>query len=456
MSDIYYVTAFYDIGRGNWNTFRRSPEHYINSFKNYLNVDYHMIIFIDSRIKIPSDSFKNKTFIPIDEKFLETNIKAWQNKSKDVSIMNSEKYKELIGSRNNPENHFPEYNCINHSKLDFIKYAYENNYIKSNFVCWTDFGYHYSFNSYPKQQVDINKLNQQKINIGTYEPLRGNLDPYYILANAPNIFCGCFLGIPIPLLTEFYNLYHDCLDELYNLGISDDDQHVYLRCYLKYPNLFEVYPFNKCLEKLQKSEIEINKLNLTTLMNKYGSDKGTFHNYTIFYETIFKNKIVENLFELGLGTNNTDVLSNMGPNGKPGASLYGWRDYFPDSQIYGADIDKRILFQSDRIKTFYCDQTDPQVIKDMWEMIPEQFDIIIEDGLHEFDAHVCFFENSINKLNKNGIYVIEDVHVRYIDNVKDILDLWKIQFPSFSFELVILDHPRNKLDNILVVIRNNG
>ena len=55
-----------------------------------------------------------------------------------------------------------------------------------------------------------------------------------------------------------------------------------------------------------------------------------------------------NIFEVGLGTNNVDVPSNMGKDGKPGASLRAWRDYFPN-----ADIDTRILFKEDKIQTFY-------------------------------------------------------------------------------------------------------
>ena len=49
--------------------------------------------------------------------------------------------------------------------------------------------------------------------------------------------------------------------------------------------------------------------------------------------------------------------------GKPGASLRVWRDYFPNAIIYGADIDKDILFAEERIKTFYIDQLDPVAIK---------------------------------------------------------------------------------------------
>ena len=54
------------------------------------------------------------------------------------------------------------------------------------------------------------------------------------------------------------------------------------------------------------------------------------YNYTTLYYKLFSPRRYENLriFELGLGTNNINIPSNMGPNGKSGASLRGWADFF--------------------------------------------------------------------------------------------------------------------------------
>ena len=118
----------------------------------------------------------------------------------------------------------------------------------------------------------------------------------------------------------------------------------------------------------------------------------------------------------------------MGIDGRPGASLYGWNEFFINSKIYGADIDSDILFNTDNIKTFYCDQTKPDIIKNMWNnnLLDGLFDIIIDDGLHTFYANECFFENSIHKLNKNGYYIIEDI--REVD-----FELFKNKISIFNF-----------------------
>jgi 23S rRNA U2552 (ribose-2'-O)-methylase RlmE/FtsJ len=97
---------------------------------------------------------------------------------------------------------------------------------------------------------------------------------------------------------------------------------------------------------------------------------------------------------VGLGTNFTDTPSNMGERASPGASLRGWRRYFPKAQILGADIDSRILFSEDRISTFRVDQLSDHTIDILWQKLSnDEFDIIIDDGLHTFEANTRFFRN---------------------------------------------------------------
>jgi hypothetical protein len=86
-----------------------------------------------------------------------------------------------------------------------------------------------------------------------------------------------------------------------------------------------------------------------------------------------------------------------------------WKDYFINSNIYGADIDKRILFSEDRIITDYMDQTNPKSVKDFWEKHNIFPDIIIDDGLHEPHAAITLYENSIDRLKVGGVYIIENL-----------------------------------------------
>lgn len=201
---------------------------------------------------------------------------------------------------------------------------------------------------------------------------------------------------------------------------------------------------------------------LCEIMGKCNSDKGSlnieysWHNYTTFYYSIFKDLREKKLriFELGLGTNNLNIPSNMGEDGTPGASLFGWSGFFFNSRIFGADIDTDILFNTDKIKTFYCDQTDPEIIKKMWNEpeLQDNFDIIIEDGLHTFNANVTFFENSIHKLKPNGYFIIEDIlnSEEYLFEPK--IKEWESQYKDCLFKLLKIPSSRNYIDNNLLVV----
>jgi hypothetical protein len=216
----------------------------------------------------------------------------------------------------------------------------------------------------------------------------------------------------------------------------------------------------------------MNITELCTIMAEEGSDKSdgigvpakldgvirnyNRHNYTLKYYSLFNSKRddIKRVFELGLGTNYTDVQSNMGSAGIPGASLRGWKRYFKNAKIYGGDIDTRILFTEDRIKTYFVDQTNIDSIRNMWELeeLVDGFDIIIDDGLHEINANLVFLENSLHKLNKDGIYIIEDVQFSRIPDYRLRLNQLT-QKINFEFAVVELEHSNNKFDNCLILIK---
>jgi hypothetical protein len=68
--------------------------------------------------------------------------------------------------------------------------------------------------------------------------------------------------------------------------------------------------------------------------------------------------------------------------------LRAFRDYFKKANIYGCDIDKKTLFKEKRIFTFQLDQTSKYNVKDKLSLINKHFHIIIDDGLHTFEANI--------------------------------------------------------------------
>jgi hypothetical protein len=201
------------------------------------------------------------------------------------------------------------------------------------------------------------------------------------------------------------------------------------------------------------------------VMTKYGSDKGYYrrrfhrgHNFTTVYSVLFEGRLDQplRLFELGIGTNNPELPSTMGDDGRPGASLRGWRELFPNALVYGADIDRAVLIQEDRIKTFYCDQLDQASIRELWSQPELQggMDIIIEDGLHTFEANVSFLEGSLEHLRPGGIYIIEDIAKSMAERWFDQLEkIYSVRYKTYDFAFVVLPNYFNNVDNNLLVIR---
>ena len=150
---------------------------------------------------------------------------------------------------------------------------------------------------------------------------------------------------------------------------------------------------------------------LKETLDRHGSDKATTNNYHLVYGPILRDRnAVGKILEIGLGTNNTDIVSNMGENGRPGASLRAFRDFCPSAMIFGADIDRRILFAEERIETHFVDQTDTASLDELSAILPGDFDLIVDDGLHAPDANLATLRFSMAKLRIGGWAIIEDIN----------------------------------------------
>ena len=180
----------------------------------------------------------------------------------------------------------------------------------------------------------------------------------------------------------------------------------------------QIMDFEELTESINKFEL---------LFNFYKSDKATNHKYQFIYGPIIAaigNS--GNLLEIGMGTNKTQFASNMGKKGTPGASLRAFKDLLPNWKIYGADIDRDILFNDEEINTFFVDQLDYETLIDLR-------DLIIDDGLHSPDANVNVLKFAMTALNKNGWIVIEDINF-------SALPIWQIVsyliLPDFKVYLI--------------------
>jgi hypothetical protein len=201
-------------------------------------------------------------------------------------------------------------------------------------------------------------------------------------------------------------------------------------------------------DKTYRFEPTLSSDKLLSLFNKYGSDKSNKHNYHELYGYLLSKstKELRAILEIGLGTNNPDVPSNMGTGGHPGASLRAWKDFSPECQVFGADIDERILFTEERIQTFQLDQLSDESWGNFLKQVGDQkFDLIIDDGLHSPSANLNTIKFLINYVAVNGFLIIEDVAERSLPVWETFVDLspteWQVQIIKMRKAFVICIQP---------------
>ena len=153
---------------------------------------------------------------------------------------------------------------------------------------------------------------------------------------------------------------------------------------------------------------------LCDLARKWTTDKALY--YTPFYHSLFKDRRwqVSKVLEFGIGYPEImrQPASRTGAGWYiTGASLFMWQEYFQNAEIYALDNRPGILINTDRIKSFYCDQSDENSYAEAIRQIGTGFDFIIDDGSHVPEDQLLCAKMLVPLLAEGGIYVMEDAPV---------------------------------------------
>jgi hypothetical protein len=132
------------------------------------------------------------------------------------------------------------------------------------------------------------------------------------------------------------------------------------------------------------------------------SDKFFWHKYIEFYEGILPEK-AKNILEIG-------VLD--------GESIKYWRDKYPEAYIYGIDIIKPLPTWpiDNKINYLQVDQSNVLQYNNSLNQIANKLDVVIEDGSHDPLHQKISLMESIDFLNENAIYILEDIHTSHINH----------------------------------------
>jgi hypothetical protein len=144
------------------------------------------------------------------------------------------------------------------------------------------------------------------------------------------------------------------------------------------------------------------------------------HNYLPVYDRYFApiRQDVRKVLEIGV---------------QGGKSLRMWRDYFPNAEVYGLDLDPACkAVEEDRIRIVIGDQSKESDLAEL----PTDFDIIIDDGSHIPAHQINTFRHLFrHNMNERGIYVVEDCSgtlqaIKWFAELADLLNYWPAGFPG--------------------------
>lgn len=303
------VTAFLDISRGEWKSFQRTTRQYINNFLHYKKLGHELIVFIDDKhIDILRElcvNWENLTIIPINREWMKENIHAYRLLDKEKEIMDSPKFKESVKHRiHHPECCKPEYNIIQHSKIDFVCFAIKQNLSKADHYAWTDFGHFQHSSLVPESGLDLNKFDLTKINYTGPSPLtKDDFNITYTLTQAPERIGGAFYLASKEKMFEYQELYHKVHQHFHDLGIVDDDQHIAIQCYFREPSKFKLFVVggmlhtylffqkNAAILECGTNVVKVEHLSIELLESQFLSGKvfGSWKEYLMLSEH-FRNK----------------------------------------------------------------------------------------------------------------------------------------------------------------------
>ena len=119
------------------------------------------------------------------------------------------------------------------------------------------------------------------------------------------------------------------------------------------------------------------------------------------------------VIEVGIGVNDPNAPSGMEAGHRPGASLVGWANYFPGGDIHGADVDPRVLVDTDIYRTHFVDQRDACALADLAAEIGAPLDLVVDDGLHTAEANALTVAALLPLLSSHGVLVVEDILEEY-------------------------------------------
>lgn len=236
---ITIVSAFFDIGRGNWVKFARSTDVYFRNFERLCLLENPIILFTESkhRERLQRLQAKKPNLVVYFEDDLFERHGALLERIRQVQ--QSPAYQDGILEPNCPEYYEPRYVLVNYLKADFCCKAIAAQGISSGQVAWIDFGY-----LKKKRQLPISLRWDQdfadKIHMYSLLPVHAGIDITKAVKENIVYIQGCHIVAPAQQWPRMAELMVNAIEHLFAQGLTDDDQSMLLLAYLQAPQEFVI------------------------------------------------------------------------------------------------------------------------------------------------------------------------------------------------------------------------
>lgn len=244
MSKISIVTAFYDIGRGNWNGWiQRTTDTYFERFSHLLSLDNDITVFTSpdlvDRLK---DLTKNRA--------AKTNIVAYDLFSECAGVVEeirkvqeSPDYQSQIAPEHKdmPEYWSPEFIFVNIFKPSFVRRAIDMELCDNDLVAWIDFGYCRSPAALGGHTTWSYDFDPTKIHMFAVREVPLDLNAAHLMTHNEVYIIGTYYVAHKSLWAEMERLMYVNFREKLSQQLVDDDQSFLVMCYQSKPELFEIH-----------------------------------------------------------------------------------------------------------------------------------------------------------------------------------------------------------------------
>jgi len=244
MNNITIVTAFFDIGRGDWTPekghphyLQRTTEIYLQRFAYMAKLENEMIIYTSKdlapKIEELREGRKTQIFT------LDFSNSFQELKEKVSSVQKNPEYQAKINPSQikNPEYWNTDYVVVNLLKTSFVNQSLP--LANNEMVAWVDFGYCREPITTTKWQYNFAK---DKIHFFNIKDWKEGTYIQDVIANNDVHITGPMMVASKELWPKLQHLINQGINELINNNLIDDDQTLMLMAYLYSPELFELHP----------------------------------------------------------------------------------------------------------------------------------------------------------------------------------------------------------------------